>query len=134
MKLPKETQDRGYAWVILVVTLLYNLIEASVFMCPSVYLIAWDNAFDSTKARLGAVGSLMASMGCVSSKQTGGKCCFFHHDVMAVDLAQVSSLVTLWQSSVADRHLCAELSFAHPVCWQPRSRLTSRGCLCRSGS
>ena len=76
----KAVQDHGYAWVILGVTLVYNTIEATVFMSPSVLLIAWDEHFTASKAQLGAVGSLMSSMACVSSKQTHFSSCL-HSDL-----------------------------------------------------
>ena len=61
--------DKGFAWIILAVTLATNIIEASVFMSPAVYLVAWDNAFDVSKAELGLVGSMMNGMTCIAGKK-----------------------------------------------------------------
>ena len=62
----RQQQDSGFAWTVLVASVIYNTLEITVFMCPSVLLIAWDEHFDASKAQLGAVGSLMSSMTSIS--------------------------------------------------------------------
>ena len=61
-------QDGGYAWVVLVVTLVYNTIEGSVFMSAAIYLMAWDETFDVTKAELGTLGSLLTCVAIFTGK------------------------------------------------------------------
>ena len=65
----KTEQDKGFAWIILIVTMVANMIEASVFMSPAVYLVAWDNAFDVSKAQLGLAGSLLNGMTCIAGRE-----------------------------------------------------------------
>ena len=58
----RAQQDHGYAWAILVITVVYNSLEASLFLSPAVYLMYWDETFDVSKAQLGSLGSLMNSV------------------------------------------------------------------------
>ena len=62
MKPRKVEQDKGYAWVILVITLVTNIIEASVVMSPGIYILAWDKSFNATRAELGTTGSLLSGV------------------------------------------------------------------------
>lgn len=57
-----QQRDSGFAWVVLLASFVYNTLEVTVYMSPSVFLMAWDEHFDATKTQLGAVGSLMSSM------------------------------------------------------------------------
>ena len=58
----KQREDEGFAWIVLLACLVYNTLEVTVFMSPSILLMSWDEHFDSSKAQLGAVGSTMSSM------------------------------------------------------------------------
>ena len=51
--------DQGYAWCVLVVAFLYNVIEGSVYMSPAVYMIDWLGKFNTSTANIGFVASMM---------------------------------------------------------------------------
>ena len=55
----KYEQDKGFAWAILAITLIYNIIEASVYMSPAIYMMVWDEEFEVTKRELGTVSALL---------------------------------------------------------------------------
>lgn len=51
--------DQGYSWVVLASSFLYLFIEAGVYESAAVYMIDWIIIFDTTKAQVGLVMSLM---------------------------------------------------------------------------
>ena len=59
MKKQKIVQDKGFAWIILVIKFTINMIETSIYMSPAIYMVAWDMSFDVTKAQLGTTGALL---------------------------------------------------------------------------
>ena len=58
----KVELDKGYSWVILVATFFYNMVESGIYMSSAVYMVEWLQIYDTSKAKVGLVGSLMSGM------------------------------------------------------------------------
>ena len=109
----RQREDEGFAWIVLLACLFYNTLEVTVFMSPSILLMSWDEHFDSSKAQLGAVGSIMSSMTSIA-----GASSWRHHmsrDVNDVLVWQVLWLVTWSRVTDVEWRACAELSSVFPV-------------------
>ena len=58
MPIKESKQDAGYAWIVLLVSFINNMISSVVFISPSVYMMDWMEAFVTTKVKVTAIGSI----------------------------------------------------------------------------
>ena len=64
----RKVVDKSYAWLVLIMVIIYNMIEAMLFFSSTIYMVEWDNTFDVTKAQLGMAGALMNGFTCFSGR------------------------------------------------------------------
>ena len=69
MEDPSKVVDKGYAWLVLFVAVIYNMIEAMLFFSSTIYMVEWDNTFDVSKAQLGMAGALMNGFTCFTGEK-----------------------------------------------------------------
>lgn len=63
-KMKEAERDSGYAWLVLFVAFINNMITASAFTGTAVYMVDWQIYFEATKADVGLISSIFGAVAC----------------------------------------------------------------------